>query len=262
MNKVTYKSFDDLIASLDEYSSEDQLYIIYEYFMDNVEYTYELLEKSILFQNYFDELVDISFVEKDSDKLRQLRELLYKSSENRYMDNQKGNNTRSLAIGGVLSIVHSLLGEGYPFLECIGKRFEGELKYSLPPQEENGLIKYGVCEDYVFFLMNCLNRLNIPYKIVNGNNIASHVWLFVNLDGEYYHLDVTSCVEARDGVKFNQEKDKSEYLLLSTTNLFVNFPNRRIKSIGDKFFKEEITKDNYIEYEDELNNMFDSSRKK
>ncbi len=47
---------------------------------------------------------------------------------------------------------------------------------------------YGVCNGYADAMSIFLNRYNIPnYKIASAN----HIWNAVNLDGKWYHLDLT-----------------------------------------------------------------------
>lgn len=47
---------------------------------------------------------------------------------------------------------------------------------------------YGICSGYSDAMAIFLNKMNIPNYRISSNN---HVWNFVNIDGEWLHLDLT-----------------------------------------------------------------------
>ena len=54
----------------------------------------------------------------------------------------------------------------------------------------------GVCDAYAYAFQMCMEELGIPSLVVTGNaesggRIQSHAWNMVQLDGDWYHVDVT-----------------------------------------------------------------------
>ena len=47
-----------------------------------------------------------------------------------------------------------------------------------------------VCQGYALAFLECMNQLNVPCELVTSNSL-NHAWNLVQVDGSWYHVDVT-----------------------------------------------------------------------
>lgn len=91
--------------------------------------------------------------------------------------------------------------------------------YDIDDDEQNMLIvidKRGVCAAYSYAFIHVMNLLGIDSYFITSEDMV-HAWNIVNIDGEWYHIDVTW-----DNVSNNFAYGTRKYALLSTSAVIEN----------------------------------------
>ena len=126
-----------------------------------------------------------------------------------------------------------------------------------PKEENNGLIKKGVCKHYSEEIKKALDELEIENETVGGISECGHAWNMVRLDGEIRFIDVTREVFIRDGYGNIPEWQASQWILCTPEKMFSMQRGRRITEIGDRKLEEEITMENYAQKISGLEKIFE-----
>lgn len=115
---------------------------------------------------------------------------------------------------------------------------------------ENGLLKQGVCAEFALFVKKYFDDLGMSCQIVHGQGTVNHVWNLVNVSGKARHLDLTNAIFVRDGYGENPTKAIPEnWYMAETKEIFRMQPCRKIEKIGENAPKENITENNFTQYE-------------
>lgn len=91
--------------------------------------------------------------------------------------------------------------------------------YDAEDTEQNMLImidKKGVCAAYSYAFIHVMNVLGIESRFITSNDMV-HAWNIVNIDGEWYHIDITW-----DNLANNFAYGTRKYALLSTSAVTEN----------------------------------------
>lgn len=109
--------------------------------------------------------------------------------------------TRSNMISQVDTIVDSVIAETYGLDEFQTLKYFHDyiiLNCSYDADEENCSNAYGVfidgkavCEGYARAFKYLCDKVGIPCELVIGNTDIEHMWNIVEIDGNWYHVDVT-----------------------------------------------------------------------
>ncbi len=119
---------------------------------------------------------------------------------------------------------------------------------------ENGLLKQGVCADFAPYVKKYFDDLGMSCQIVHGQGTVNHVWNLVKVNGKARHLDLTNAIFIRDGYGQNPTNTIPEsWFMAETSEIFRMQPCRKIERIGNNNPKENITIDNFAEYEQFIN---------
>ena len=99
--------------------------------------------------------------------------------------------------------------------------------------------KTGVCMSYAFAFKHIMNELGIECLYVSSDKEMNHAWNLVNLDGEWYHIDLTW-----DDPGSNYGQVRHEYALLSDFEIqhlespHYGYDLRGLEAASDKYDKE------------------------
>lgn len=119
---------------------------------------------------------------------------------------------------------------------------------------ENGLLKQGVCAEFAPYVKKYFNDLGISCEVIQGQGTVDHVWNLVEVNGQARHLDLTNAIFIRDGYGENPTNAIPENWFMATTKeIFKMQSCRKIQKIGEDRPKQEITIQNFIEYEQFIN---------
>lgn len=119
---------------------------------------------------------------------------------------------------------------------------------------ENGLLKQGVCAEFAPYAKKYFDDLGMACEIVYGQGTVNHVWNLVEVNGKLRHLDLTNAMFIRDGYGENPTKAIPEnWYMASTNEIFKMQPCRKIQKIGDSKSNQDITSENFLQYEKFIN---------
>lgn len=119
---------------------------------------------------------------------------------------------------------------------------------------ENGLLKQGVCAEFAPYVKKYFNDLGISCEVIQGQGTVDHVWNLVEVNGQARHLDLTNAIFIRDGYGENPTNAIPENWFMATTKeIFKMQSCRKIEKIGEDRPKQEIIAENFIEYEQFIN---------
>lgn len=216
----SYEDFLNFAKKLD--SDKQRITLIGDYFINNVEYNYELLE---VLRN-----PDFS------------KEGLEKVTEGKY----QSEDTRKRVINNILEKINIFSGDSSD-KASLTTYLQGELN---PVIVENGLIKKGTCGDYSEFIAKYCADLGIPCERIFGKGNVSHSWNVIYIDGKELHVDVTNAIFLRDKYGDNPLQAKpQDWIMTSRKNMFAMQPKRCIEAItdlsGEYYQIEKITQENF-----------------
>lgn len=138
----------------------------------------------------------------------------------------------------------------YDLLNLIANENERLVKRYVP-EEENGLLRKGVCEDYSKFLCKVLTDLGIENYSVDGISELGHAWNLIRTnDGEIKSIDLTREVFIRDNYAHVPEEQKGKWILTDLKDMFDMQETRQIHSINEK--KIIVTAKNYQEMKEQI----------
>ena len=98
--------------------------------------------------------------------------------------------------------------------DYIGANYEYDLTYEIHDVGNFILTHKGVCQSYALFFREIMNMLGIPCEFVTSYE-AEHMWNIIEIDGKWYHVDVT----VDDPVSDLLGRVYHEYFLLDDASL-------------------------------------------
>lgn len=215
-----FASYDDLLTHIKtKPTKKQQLQTIWQYFFDNVNFDYVMLEHlnkivSDSFLDYIDRLFGNATEEK---RLLSLNYLMNSTN----ISNEYFNRIKDIYLT-------SFISEGetkYPSL------LEAVNQIKCDRIETNGLLRKGVSKDFTLFVKKLCDELDIPCIIVKApdSSRVQHHWLDIMLDGEELFYDITYAMYVHDN--FNSMRKRftiDEWLGITPKQLYKNQPSRII----------------------------------
>jgi len=144
-------------------------------------------------------------------------------------------------------IIRKLQGSDYSKLKAVHDWIIDNMEYDLKANKRasvyGGLIdKRGVCEAYARTYKYILDEIGIGNVLVTGTSTNSngstedHMWNYVQLNGNWYAVDVTWDDPIIIGGGTISEETKHKYFLLGSKHLFTNHTEKYTISSSGKLF--------------------------
>lgn len=284
---MNYEVFIEYLKTLE--STEEVVSAVYNYFKNNVNYDYDLLqwhkiycahsynfEKITKLLEHYNSIYsynEIDFeskikgidLEKEKEKAIQALNEAFIELENRPLSNKV--KEKLFDKWGTIEhvepkpknpnsrIVKVNALEDKPYDKLL---FFGELLLKpvnvFPSQYNNGLLKKGVCADYAEWMLKICNDLNILCYQVDGKGTANHSWnmIYIKEQNKWIHFDMT-CVRFYLDNFTRDFGEPDKWVFASTEDIFKMQPKREIHSVkdyeGNIIFEGLINKDNYQGFE-------------
>lgn len=220
---MEFLNYNDLILYLNrQLSEEDKLKALIDYFLDNVEFDYVMIEhiNQIVtpdFAKYADTLFPY-----DSPNLKEKAINFMRNSSN--ISNMYWHRLRNIYLTPKID------KDGQPrqisMLEALN---------SLSPEivEYNGLLKKGTSKQICDFAKKVCDDIKIPALIVNGisSGKMDHYWLDICINGTDLFYDITYALYIRDNFcRIGLRYSKDEWLGITPKQLYKNQSTRTILS--------------------------------
>lgn len=280
------KSYDELIKIAKSLETEEQkVFLLCNYFMENVSYNYAYLEairidrENTGMEKMIQEIDSKYNVYDEEERVKAKQELEKKMQEDmnkRYKDENISKKQlkeflsaidelygtiipeqpeRKIIIFGKESKINAIPERAMALLETI-RTIKNEKSELLNNKiVENGLLKQGVCAEFAPYAKKYFDDLGMACEIVYGQGTVNHVWNLVEVNGKLRHLDLTNAMFIRDGYGENPTKVIPEnWYMASTNEIFKMQPCRKIEKIGSSRPNQDITKENFSEYEQFIDN--------
>lgn len=280
------KNYDELIKIAKSLETEDQkVFFLCNYFIENVSYNYAYLEAIRIDRE--DTGMEKMVQEIDSkynacnqdERIKAKKELEQKMREDmkkRYKDENilekqlkeflsaidelygtiiPAQPERKVIVFGKESKINAIPERTMSLLEAI-KTIKNEKSELLNHKIiHNGLLKQGVCAEFAPYAKKYFDDLGIKCEVVEGQGTVNHVWDLIIVNGNARHLDLTNAIFIRDKYGENPTKAIPEnWYMASTKEIFKMQPCRRVEKIGDIKPNQDITSENFLEYEQFINN--------
>jgi len=279
------KNYDELIEIAKSLETEEQkVFLLCNYFMENVTYNYAYLETIRIDRQDtgMEEMVqeiDSKYNAYNEEEHRlakqELEEKMREDMQKRYkdenilekqlkeflsaIDNYYGTiipaqPERKVTVFGKESKINAIPERAMQFAESI-RTIKNENSELLNHKIlDNGLLKQGVCAEFAPYAKKYFDDLGMACEIVYGQGTVDHVWNLVKVNGKLRHLDLTNAIFIRDGYGENPTKAIPEnWYMASTNEIFKMQPCRKIQKIGDSKSNQDITSENFLQYEKFIN---------
>lgn len=285
---MNYEKFIEFLKQMD--NTEEILIVLYNYFKENVQYNYDLLQWHKIFsahhynyekiinlrehykplysfneENFYDMIKEINFEEEKEKAIKVLDEVFIEL-ENRPLSNKVKEKLfdkwgtiehvepKQKNPNSRIVKVDASDGKPYDKLLFFGDRLLKQ-RDVFPTQYINNLLVKGVCADYAEWMQKICNDLNIPCYEVIGKGTADHSWnlIYVKEQNKWVHFDMT-CVRFYLDNFTRQFGEPDKWVFASTEDIFKMQPKREIHTLkdfdGNKIFEGIITRENYNVFED------------
>lgn len=215
-----FSSYDDLLTHIKtKPTKKQQLQAIWQYFFDNVNFDYVMLEhlNKIVSDNFL-MYIDRLFGNKTEEKRKLSLNYLMNSTN---ISTEYFNRIKDI----YLTAIRNDGEEQYLTL------FEAVSQIKCDCIETNGLLRKGVSHDFVKFAKKLCDELDIPCIIVKApsSTRVQHQWLNILVDNEELFYDITYAMYVHDNFNsMGKRYSVDEWLGITPKQLYKNQPNRVI----------------------------------
>lgn len=281
------KSYDELLEVAKSLETDEQkVFLLCNYFMANVSYNYAYLEairidkESTGMEKMVQDIDSKYNAYNDEERKKAKLELESKMREDmksRYKDENVTEKQlkefleaidkyygtvvpaqperKIMMFGKECGVINATPERAIALVESIRKLKNEDTEVLNHTVVENGLLKQGVCAEFAPYVKKYFDDLGMNCEIVQGQGTVNHVWDLVNVNGKARHLDLTNAIFIRDGYGENLTKAIPEnWFIATTTEIYAMQTCRKIEKIGESKPKQDITSENFTEYEEFINN--------
>lgn len=244
-----YNEFVDFLNSLN--NVEEKLYYIYQYFRNYVSYDYDNLQLVKIMRGDVKKLADIRDFANETSRtsfnkrriLEMLDNLLYQQSGTILSDN-----------------VIDIIFKNYELEK------ESALNFDLNNSRfYNGLLQRGICSDYAQWINKLCNDVGLVSYVVYGYSSTAHAWnvIYDSNNKKWINFDMTMVKFCNDSFAGNNYYDAEGWSCLSTEEMFLKQPNRKICYLSNgTVFSPPLNNNNYYLYIELLYNSLPNSENK
>lgn len=276
------KNYDELLEVAKKLETDEQkVFLLCNYFMENVSYNYAYLEairidKENTGMEKMVQEIDSKYnaynIEERQIAKQELEQKMREDMKKRYkdesvsekqikqfldaIDNYYGKiipaqpERKITMFGKECGTINATPERAMGLVESIRTIKNEDFTILNPRIVENGLLKQGVCAEFAPYVKKYFDDLGMNCEVVHGQGTVNHVWNLVDVNGKARHLDLTNALFIRDGYGENPTNAIPENWFIATTKeIYEMQPCRKIEKIGDIKPNKDITAENYSEYE-------------
>ena len=219
---MTFDNYKELINYVLSFQTQqEQLNAIIQYFMDNVEFDYVMIE-------HVNQIVTTRFASYVDRLFPNINDTLRRKAINYIRNSSNISNTYWNRLANIYLTPTALAGNTFKYATMV----EALKQISPDVVVENGLLRKGTADNIAHFAKQLCNDCGIDCIIINGvsSGKMKHCWLNIKINKAELFYDIAFAIYARDNFCGMARYAPSDWLGVTPKTLYRHQPTRTILS--------------------------------